>query len=152
MNFPSVFTPQTNADLRDRIHRLTPETQPQWGKMNVAQMLAHCNVTYDVTYGKTPVSYNWFTRKLLGWFVKPMVVGSKPYPKNGSTAPVFVISDERDFATEKQQLLAYIDRVEQDGAAAFEGRESPSFGSMTSQEWSNQFWKHLDHHLRQFGV
>jgi len=150
--YPSVFTPQTNTDLIARIEQLTPETQPGWGKMNVGQMLAHCSISYDITYGKIDVSYNWFMRQMLGWFVKPMVVGNKPYKKNGQTAPVFVISDERDFAAEKARLIANIKQVEADGASAFEGRESPSFGPMTAQEWSNQFWKHLDHHLTQFGV
>lgn len=150
--YPSVFDPQTNRDLFFRIDQLTPDTQPQWGKMNVAQMLAHCNVAYDITYGKIPVEYNWFMRKMLSWFVKPIVVGNKPYKKNGQTAPVFLITDERDFAEEQARLKEHLLRVEKDGMAAFDGRESPSFGAMTAQEWSNQFWKHLDHHLTQFGV
>lgn len=150
--YPSVFTPQTNTDLLARIEKLNPDTQPGWGKMNVAQMMAHCSVGYDITYGKIPVSYNWFMRKMLGWFVKPTVVGDKPYKKNGQTAPVFIVGDERDFQAEKQRLIDNVNQVAADGEAFFEGKESASFGVMSAQEWSNQFWKHLDHHLRQFGV
>lgn len=150
--YPSIFDAQTVADLKARINQLRPDTQRQWGKMDVAQMLAHCNVAFDLTYGKLTASYNFFTRFLLKAFVKKMVVGPKPYPRNGQTAPVFVISDERDFAKEKAILLDYLDRVNADGRAAFEGRESPSFGAMTADEWSVQFVKHLDHHLKQFGA
>lgn len=152
MSYPSVFDSQTTANLLKRINKLQPTSQPEWGKMGAAQMLAHCCVAYDITYGKTEVKYNWFMRKMLGWFVKPIVVGEKPYEKNTRTAPVFIIEDERDFAAEKARLTEYIQRVEADGEAFFKGKASPSFGVLTTEEWSNQFWKHLDHHLRQFGV
>lgn len=150
--YPSIFSPATNDELRARLAKLNADSQPEWGKMNVAQMLAHCSVSYDITYGKIPVKYGWFMRKMLGWMVKPIVVGEKPYAKNTRTAPVFVIEDERDFDTEMARLLANIARAEADGEAFYERKESPSFGKMTAQEWSNQYWKHLDHHLTQFGV
>ncbi len=150
--YPSLYEEQTLNEMLDRIHKLTPESQPLWGKMNVAQMLAHNNVAFDITSGKTPTSYNFLMRWMLKLFVKPIVVGKKPYQKNGQTAPVFVVTDERDFNTEKDLLVANFKQFHADGAAAYEGKASPSFGNMTSQEWSNQFWKHMDHHLRQFGV
>lgn len=150
--FPSLFDKQVLDEMIARVNQLTPESQPEWGKMSVAQMLAHNSVGFDITNGKTPVSYNFLMRFMLKMFVKDVVVGKKPYEKNGRTAPVFVISDERDFAKEKAELIANLEGFHAEGAAAYEGRESPSFGKLTSQEWSNQYWKHLDHHLRQFGV
>ncbi len=150
--YPSIFAEETVAALNARLDKLTPESTPEWGKMSVDQMLAHVNVGFDINAGVTPVSYNWLTRQMLKLFVKPTVVGNKPYKKNGQTAPVFIISDTRDFAAEMTKLKAYLSQVQQAGAAAYEGKKSPSFGVLTSQEWSNQFWKHLDHHLTQFGV
>jgi len=150
--YPSLYEKQALNELLARINRLTPESQPLWGKMNVARMLAHNSVGFDIAYGKTPASYNFLMRWMLKKFVKPIVTGNKPYKKNGRTAPIFVIADERDFATEKAKLVDYFKRFHADGAAAYEGKESASFGTLTSQEWSNQFWKHMDHHLRQFGV
>jgi hypothetical protein len=38
------------------------------------------------------------------------------------------------------------------GADAFEGKESNSFGKLTASEWNIMMYKHLDHHLTQFGV
>lgn len=150
--FPSLYDRPVLEEMISRINQLSPESSPRWGKMNVAQMLAHNNVAFDITYGKIPVSYNFVMRFFLKTFVKETVVGKKPYKKNGQTAPVFVVSDERDFEEEKAKLITYLEQFHADGAAAFEGKESPSFGQMTSAQWSNQFWKHLDHHLRQFGV
>lgn len=135
-----------------RINKLSPTTQAKWGKMNVAQMLAHCNVAYDMAHTnqyQKPGAFKTFFLKL---FVKSAVVGPKPYPKNGRTAPEFVIADSRDFEMEKKKLVLYILKTQKLGADHFEGRESHSFGSLTSQEWNVMFSKHLDHHLTQFGV
>lgn len=150
--FPSLFDKLTLDEIITRVNLLTPETQPEWGKMTVAQMLAHNNVAFDITNGKIPVSYNFLMRFMLKMFVKDTVVGKKPYVKNGRTAPVFIVDGERDFAKEKAELIANLESFHAEGAGAYEGRESASFGKLSSQEWSNQYWKHLDHHLRQFGV
>lgn len=150
--YPSIFDPATTEAMLNRLEGISADTTPQWGKMNAGQMLAHLNVAYDITNGKLPVSYNPFMRLMLKMFVKKIVVGSKPYAKNGQTAPVFIIEGDRDFATEKAKLIANMKAIEAEGAAAYEGRVSPSFGKMSSQEWSNQFWKHMDHHFTQFGV
>ncbi len=150
--YPSLYDEQTLNELLNRINKLTPESQPLWGKMNVAQMLAHNNVAFDITAGKIPASYNFLMRLMLKTFVKPIVVGNKPYEKNGRTAPVFIVADERDFADEKAKLTDNFKSFHAEGPAAYEGKASPSFGKLTSQEWSNQYWKHMDHHLRQFGV
>ncbi len=136
----------------ERIENLTPQTKPQWGKMSVAQMLAHINVAYDMAFTDKYPKANGFSRFMLKLFVKKAVVGPKPYPKNGRTAPQFIISDQRDFDQEKSKLLTYMKKAQELGAAHFEQKESNSFGPLTSQEWNVMFAKHLDHHLTQFGV
>ena len=85
-------------------------------------------------------------------FIKSSVVGPKPYPKNGRTAPDFIIKDQRDFEAEKQQLVDNVKKTLELGAAHFEGKESHSLGALTAKEWNVMFAKHLDHHLTQFGV
>ncbi len=85
-------------------------------------------------------------------FVKAPVVGPKPYPKNGRTAPEFIIADPRDFEAEKIKLINYLKKTQQLGTDHFQNRESHSFGPLTSNEWNVLFSKHIDHHLTQFGV
>jgi len=148
----NLFNAADTADTIERINKLTPETQAQWGKMNVAQMLAHCNVTYEMAYTDKYPKPGSIARFFLKLFVKSTVIGDKPYPKNGRTAPQFIISGERDFEVEKQRLMDYINKTQELGADHFEGRESHSFGALTSKEWNISFAKHLEHHLAQFGV
>lgn len=150
--YPSIFADGITDSLINRLNQLSADTLPKWGVMNAGQMVAHCNVAYDMETGAVPVNNNLLMRFMLKTFVKKSVVGEKPYPKNGRTAPVFIISDERNFDLEKEKLVNHIKRVAANGADYYEGKENVSFGPLTAHEWSTLYYKHLDHHLRQFGV
>ena len=148
----NIFQQEAAQEIVERINNLTNQSQPLWGTMNVAQMLAHCNVTYEMVYDNIHSKPNGFMRFILKSFVKPKVVSEKPYPKNSPTAPAFKVSASQDFDKEKNRLISYIDQTLKLGEAAFEGKESLSFGKLSSKEWNAMFYKHLDHHLNQFGV
>lgn len=148
----NIFAEETSQELVSRINNLTPETTPQWGIMTVDQMLAHVNVAYDMSFTDMYPKPNFLMKWVLKKWVKDGVVNETPYPKNSKTAPQFIIKDRRDFEGEKKKPVDYIWKVQKMGKNAFEGREAHSFGAMTAQEWNNMFYKHLDHHLTQFGV
>jgi len=148
----NAFNQDDVAEFISRINRLTVETKPKWGKMNVEQMLAHCNVTYEMVYDNIHPKPNAFKRFMLKLIVKNIVVNDKPYKSNSQTAPEFIIKDSRKFDFEKQRLIDYLNKTQQLGAKHFEGKESLSFGVLNQQEWNNMFVKHLEHHLAQFGV
>ena len=46
----NIFTQEGVQTFLNRLEKLTPETKAVWGKMNVSQMLAHCNITYEMCY------------------------------------------------------------------------------------------------------
>lgn len=148
----NVFDAQDTAATIARINNLSPDTQPLWGKMRVAEMLAHCNVAYEMVFTDKHPKPKGFKKFLIKLFAKKIVVGPQPYKRNIRTAPEFLISDERDFDTEKKRLIAYLEKTQQLGASHFEGKESHAFGKLTVKEWNILFYKHLDHHLGQFGV
>ena len=148
----NIFTTETTNEIIARINSLTNETQALWGKMHVAQMLAHCSASYETIYTNKHPKPNAFVKFILKKLVKKYVVNEKPYKKSSKTAPYFIIADERDFEAEKKKLIDYILKTQELGENAFEGKESVSFGSMTKNEWNNMLYKHLDHHLSQFGA
>ena len=148
----NIFTKEVSEEVVARIENLTSETQPNWGKMSVAQMLAHCCVTYEMIYTDKHPKPNSFAKFMMKVFIKKFVVTEKPFAKNGRTAPQFLIVDEKEFVTEKKRLIAFIEKTQELGEQEFDGKESHSFGVLTIDEWNNLFYKHLDHHLRQFGV
>lgn len=149
----NIFDKQVSEEVIGRINKLTPSTIPQWGKMNVGQMLAHCNVTYRYTFEpeqfKKP---NAIMKFLLRTFIKKIVTSEKPYQRNGRTAPEFIMTASKDFESEKNKLIENIRKTQQLGESYFEGKENFSFGRMTAKEWNTLFYKHLNHHLSQFAV
>ena len=148
-----IFNAKEAQNYIDRINKLSPETKGKWGTMSVDQMLAHCNVTYEMVYEpqkhKAPGGIAKF---ILKNFVKSKVVGEKSYSQNSPTAPQFKINGDQDFDLEKKRLIGFIQKTQQLGREAFDGKESFSFGKLKAQEWNNMFAKHLNHHLEQFGV
>lgn len=148
----NVFKQSDVLEILERINKLTPDSQRLWGKMTVSQMLAHCSVTYEMLYETKHPKPGAFMRLILKLLVKNTVVSEKPYKKNTKTAPAFIMTDEKDFNTEKSRLIEYINRTYQMGEKFFDNKESNSFGKLTINEWNNMFYKHLDHHLGQFGV
>lgn len=148
----NVFDPADVADFIGRINQLDTESKALWGKMSVAQMLAHCNVTYEMVYTDKHPKPNAFMKFILKMLVKKNVVNEKAYPKNGQTAPQFIIKSDKNFEAEKKRLIDHINKTQSLGETHFNGKESHSFGPLNTKEWNNLFSKHLDHHLRQFGV
>lgn len=151
MALPNVFTKSVADDIVGRIQKLTPDTTPIWGKMDATQMLAHCCVTYEMALENKHKPPGFLMQWMLRTFVKSSVVTEKPYPRGSTTAPAFLIKDIRDFDVEKQRLITYILEVQRLGAEQFDQKQSLSFGKLSSTEWNNMFYKHLDHHLGQFG-
>ena len=89
---------------------------------------------------------------ILKLFIKKIVTEEKPYKRNSPTAPAFIMKEQKDFEEEKKRLIGYVRKTKELGEDFFDNKVSASFGKMTRLEWNNMFYKHLDHHLTQFGV
>ena len=147
-----IFTKTVTDEVISRLHKLEPSTQPSWGKMNVGQMLAHCNVSYEMVYENKHPKPKGFKKWMMKAIVKRFVVSEKPFKKNGKTSPQFLMTDEKDFTAEKNRLINYLTKTQELGATHFDNKESHSFGSLSKNQWNNMFYKHIDHHLTQFEV
>lgn len=91
-------------------------------------------------------------RQIVTFFAKKMVTSETPFPKNSRTAPEMIMNTEHDFNKEQARLINFIQKIQAQGEDFYDGLESRSFGKLNKEEWNNLFYKHLDHHLRQFGV
>jgi hypothetical protein len=118
--------------------------------MDVAQMMAHCSAALDMACGQLNLS-RVFIGRVLGPFVKPVYTNEKPFSKNSPTDTKLVFSDGRDFLREQEQLKVKVRQFHEGGEAQCTRHPHPFFGALTPQEWSRGMYKHLDHHLRQFG-
>jgi len=147
----SIFDPKANQDIINRINALTPITLSQWGKMTVSQMLAHCQQPIKVPFGMLQLKPNW-----MGFFfgksIKRQMLAQPKFKKDLPTVKEFRIQKEPKFEEAKQQLIELVERFAKEGPASIKVTKHPIFGEMTIEEWDQLHWKHLDHHLRQFGV
>lgn len=148
MEVKDLFDPAVKQEIIERINKLRSATQRKWGKMDVAQMLAHCQMPLGVATGKHKLKRNFFL-SLIGPIFKPLLYNDKPFKKNLATDKSFKIADSRDFEREKQQL---IEMIQSFSAETMTNEPHPFFGKLTKDQWSKGTWKHLDHHLQQFGV
>jgi Protein of unknown function (DUF1569) len=140
----------TLNEITGRLNQLNPNTQRQWGKMDVAQMMAHCSNALEVNLGDR-VGRQGLMAKLFGKLAKKSVVSEKPFKQGLPTDPNFVITDAREFEKEKQRLTELVSRLSNSDPEALAQNAHPFFGKMSAQEWNTLNYKHLDHHLRQFG-
>ena len=145
----TLFQDGDRRELLDRVHRLQPGTSPRWGRMDAAQMLAHCQVPLRVALGEVKLSRG-LIGVLFGGLAKKKLMGAEPFKPNLPTSAEFVVKDRRDFAREREQLVTLIERFATGGPAGLTRDPHPFFGAMTTAEWEVLMWKHLDHHLRQF--
>ncbi|WP_299889810.1 DUF1569 domain-containing protein [uncultured Lacinutrix sp.] len=145
----SIFKTETYNTILNRIENINETSSAKWGKMDVGQMLYHCQGPLNIMlqkkdYGLKP---NW----LIKIFVKKSLYNDKPYRKNLPTVPVFKIIESKDFKTEKKALVNLIKELYKE-----KDKESwqphPVFGKFTNEQWAKMQFKHLDHHLKQFGA
>lgn len=146
----SIFNPSDNQEIINRINQLTPETKALWGKMSVDQMCKHCNDAILVAFNEKELDIPFIWR-FLGPLMKNMVIKKPQFDKNSPTAKEFRYHQNFEFEKVKNELITNFSRFQQ-GFSSIKCTKHPFWGKMNEADWNNLQWKHLDHHLRQFGV
>lgn len=134
-----------------RVEKLTPDAERQWGKMGVAQMLAHCSKVLETAMGRNTPK-RMAIGKLLGPLLKPAILSKWPMPRNLPTANKYIMSDGYEFRTEKERAIEHVETFYEDGPENCTQHPNFFFGTLTPEEWATLQWKHWNHHLQQFGV
>src|ERR1700722_5244322 len=128
----TLFQAEAVEEVISRIEKLQPTTKHEWGKMDPAQMMAHCSATLDVASGRV-VLPRMFIGRILGPFVRPGFTNDTPFSRNGPTHKTFVIADKRDFAREQEQLKDRVRRFHQGGEVQCTKQPHAFFGPLTPQ-------------------
>jgi len=146
----SLFEPEDRNAILTRIAALQAGSQRAWGKMDPAQMMCHCAIAMETGTGDRPMKQKFIGRILMPFF-RSSILGQKPFSRNSPTDPTFVVADPRDFEAERKRLVGLIGRMIDRGEETASKQIHPFFGKMTGREWGELMYKHLDHHLQQFG-
>ena len=149
----NLFDPMVANQVKTRLAKLEPQTERLWGTMTAAQMLAHCSLSMQWAVGERVPEKGPLPARLIGQLIKPMVFrNEEPLRKNSPTSKSLIVADERELDKERDRLSALIDKFAAGGPAACTRNPHSFFGKMTPEQWAILMYKHLDHHLRQFGV
>ncbi|HTQ58943.1 MAG TPA: DUF1569 domain-containing protein [Candidatus Solibacter sp.] len=148
----NLFEAARGEELKQRIMQMKPDSARLWGKMSPAQALEHCSRGMEMALGDKNLPRAMVGR-ILGWMVKPKVMSNdEPLRRNSPTMKELVVQDEPDLGMERARLCGLIDRFAAAGPAGCTTHPHSFFGRLTPEEWAILMYKHLDHHLRQFGV
>ena len=148
----NLFEAARVEEVKERMAQLRPDSKRLWGKMNAAQALAHCSAGLELAVGDR-IPPRLLLGRIIGRMVKPMALGNdEPMRRNSPTVKDLVVQDERDLGKERERLCGLIDRFAAAGPAGCTTHPHSFFGRLTPEEWATLMYKHLDHHLRQFGV
>jgi hypothetical protein len=150
-----LFNPTLAQDIKQRISRLNPESERQWGNMTLAQTLAHCTSGIQMATGAINPKRAPFPASVIGLLIKPLVFGNdQPMRRNSPSSPELFSAHpiQCDLERERAHLLTAIDSFVTKGAACCTRHPHPFFGPLKPQQWAILMYKHVDHHLRQFGV
>ena len=148
----NLFDPALAAELKTRLATLRADSPRQWGSMTPSQAVAHCARAMELPSGDRRPPRLMIGR-LLGWVIKPLALGDDaPMRRNSPTVPGMIVDDPADLDAERARLASLIDRFVAGGPQACTTHPHSFFGKMTPDEWAVLMYKHVDHHLRQFGV
>ena len=147
----TLFDPAINKEILNRIEKLHPSLQPKWGKLNIAQMLAHLNLSLQVNWGTLELKPGLMAIFFRGISRRILLV-EKPFPKNLPADKKTLAKYVPDFFSEKLMVENAIKMYLEKGPAGLSKNPHNILGKITPEQSAFISYKHLDHHLRQFGV
>jgi hypothetical protein len=148
----TLYQPARVEEIKQRLAQLQPDSSRLWGKMNAPQVVAHCAAGIELATGDR-ISPRLFLGRIVGQIIKPLALGNdEPMRRNSPTINCLVIDGERNLEPERQRLYALIDHFAAAGPTGCTKHPHAFFGKLTPEEWAELMYKHLDHHLRQFGA
>lgn len=145
----SLFQPKARASIGKRFNGLSPTATPRWGRMTAPQMLAHCNDGFGLATGEIPtrVRRTWARFPPINYLIACFL----PFPRHAPMARELFARVPDEWHVELARLHANMERF------AAQDRRAPRplhpfFGPLPWWAWGLLGYRHLDHHLRQFGA
>ena len=145
----SIFDKTAYEEILTRVEQLNEQSERQWGKMTVGQMVWHCQMPLNLAIKNKATAKKG--NPLIRWFFKKSLYNDTPWRKNLPTVPIAKAKGDKNFTHERENLVKMIkDLYELKDRKIW--NPHPMFGAFTPEQWGKLEYKHLDHHLRQFGV
>ncbi|MFN8310778.1 MAG: DUF1569 domain-containing protein [Chitinophagales bacterium] len=146
----SIFDASTQNEIIGRIKSLNASNRALWGNMQLQEMVEHCSRCDDMYLGNIQIPRVFIGRIIGPFLLNKVIQNDAPFTKNTPTSPALKASAvSGDLETQKQQWIARIEAYNNFSNHDF---IHPFFGRMNKEQVGYVSYKHLDHHLRQFGA
>ena len=147
----TMWDADSAREIRDRVARVAPDRPGTWGRLSAPQMVCHLADSMKMALGELPVASKRLPIRYAP--LKQLIVYLAPFPKNAPTAPELLARPPREWPADVAELQALVDRLATRGQdAAFAWPEHPAFGHLSRRAWGVLVYRHMDHHLKQFGA
>lgn len=146
----SIFEPPARAEVLDRIGKLSPQSTARWGKLSVERVVPHMADQIRMALGDIPIERA--SGPLRFPVMRYLLIHVLPWPKGRAEAPqqAFTTSPSQ-FETDRGVLRDLVERIGE-RAQQRQWPPNPVFGALNARDWGVLTYRHLDHHLRQFGA
>ena len=149
----SLFHPENLREIKERIHHISEQSERKWGQMNVGHMLRHCDLILQVGLGKIILPKTNFFIKAIGSLTKmEMSILNNGIPRNMPTFAMVKVSENCNLEKSRTELLITIAEFVSKGEKNNLVSQHELFGKMSTKDWGFMEYKHLNHHLKQFGA
>ena len=148
-NVKTVLDKSTREELINRIKTLNENCTARWGKMTVYQMTKHCSLWEDMAQGRKQYPRVFIGRIFGKVALKSILKDDSPLRRNTPSIPELKVSGEGNIEAQKSEWIAKIEHYAQVSNLQL---IHPFFGKMTTEQIGLMDYKHIDHHLRQFGA
>lgn len=148
----TLFDKMTNDIIISRMEKLKPSSKAEWGNMDAAKMLAHLDLSFQANFGEIVLKRDLLLSSIFKPLARKILLGEKPFWKNMPTDKKLIPKEPIDFYTEQQKVIEMIRKYVTSGPEIISKNKHNILGKITPEQSAFISYKHLDHHLRQFGI
>lgn len=146
----TIWDRARQQEIRERVARLSPDSRGAWGKLSAPAMVCHLADSLKMALGDMPVASKHLPIRYPP--LKQLIIYVAPFPKGAPTAPELLARPPAAWQADIAELQALVDRIVARGRDSSPWPEHPAFGRLSTRAWGVLTYRHMDHHLRQFGA
>lgn len=145
----TIWRDEDRRELSDRVGRMTSERRAEWGTFTAPKMICHLADSLKMAMGDLAVASKHLPIRYPP--LKQLIIYAAPFPKSSPTAPELLARQPREWASDVDDLQALLARA---GSARTTDTwpDHPAFGKLSTRAWGVLIFRHMDHHLKQFGA
>jgi hypothetical protein len=145
----SIWQDEAKRELADRVARVAWDAPAQWGRFTAPKMICHLADSLRMAMGDLKVASKHLPIRYPP--LKQLIVYVAPFPKGMPTAPELLVRAPQDWANDVADVQGLLDRAAS-SRTTDSWPEHPAFGALSKRAWGVLIYRHMDHHLKQFGV